>query len=113
MKLMKKYGIVEFYDNKCFELSRTFATVLASYSTKHSNMIIAILYAVKSYAQEASENEKTVMCTHLAMNLIPLDIRTKVFETLMPMLEEMRKEMGDKSLFDMICNRVKDDTKYT
>jgi len=113
MKVMKKYGIVEFYDKKGFELSKTFATVLASCSTQHPNLLISIMYAVKSYADEASDNEKTLICTHLAMHVIPHDKRVEVVETLMPILEEIRQEIGGKTMFDMICNMVKDDTKYT
>ncbi len=112
MKIMKKYGVVEIYDKTGFELSRTFATVLASCDSQYPNLLVSILYAVKSYAQEASDNEKIIMCSHLAMHIIPKERRSEVLATLMPLLEEMRRESGS-SMFDMICEMAKDDTKYT
>ena len=112
MKIMKKYGVVESYDKKGFELSRTFATVLASNDWQHPNLLVSISYAIKSYAQEASDSEKIMMCSHLAMHLIPKEKRSDVLGTLFPLLEEMSKEVGSKSMFDMVCERAKDDNKY-
>lgn len=113
MKIMKKYGVIDNYDKKGFQLSRTFATVLASCDMQHPNLLVSISFAIKSYAQEASDSEKIIMCSHLAVHLIPKEKSSDVLTTLMPLLKEMYREMGSKCIFDLVCERAKNDNNYT
>ena len=85
MELLSKYEIVSFFDEKCFELSVTFATILQSYMEKH-NPLVAMLYAVKAYAEDSTDAERAIMCTHLVLNVISSDQKMEMMKEIMPFM---------------------------
>jgi len=103
MELLSKYEIVSFFDEKCFELSVTFATVLQSYMEKH-NPLIAMLYAVRSYAEDSTDAERALMCTHLLINVIPKDQQLGIMKELMPLMMDVG---FDSDFFTKLMGKVK------
>lgn len=107
MELLSKHGIVSFFDEKCFELSVTFATVLQSYMQKH-NPLIAMLYAVRSYAENSNDAERAIMCTHLVINVLPTEQKMEMMKEIMPFMDmAMRDADFDSSFLSKLIEKVK------
>ena len=103
MELLSKYEIVSFFDEKCFELSVTFAAILQSYMKKHSPLI-AMLYAVKAYAENSTDGERALMCTHLLANIISKDQQVEIIKDLMPLMMDSDFE---PEFFTKLMEKVK------
>ena len=94
LQLLSKHGIVSFFYEKGFELSVTFAAVLQSNMEKYSPLK-GVLFAVKSYAEEATDAERAVMCTHILFNVLSEKQRSGLIEDMMPLFNMIKKTDAD------------------
>ena len=113
MNLLSKYQIISSFDETGFEISKIFAQVLASSLTQHRHPLFAILYAVRSFANEASDEERVVMCTHLARHIISKRQKDLIAHTLHPLLKRMDiKFKPNPKMFSKLIAKIEDDAKY-
>lgn len=113
MEIMTKYDMVSFFDEKGFKLSNTFAQVLSSCMAQHSQILMAILYAVKSFASEASDFEKTAICTHMAMHMISGEEKAAMVEYMLPMLRRIKPgPPRGIDVFESLLNEIRQNNKF-
>lgn len=114
MNLLSKYQIISFFDEKGFELSKIFVQILASSLTQHRHPLFGILYAVRSFAYESSNEERVVMCTHLARHIISKNQKDIITHTLYPMIKRLDMNFNvNPKLFSELLAKIRDDAKYT
>lgn len=114
MSLLSKYQIISFFDEKGFEISKIFMQILASSLTQHRHPLFAIMNAVRSFAYESSNEERVVMCTHLARHIISEKQKDIIAHTLYPMIKKMDIKFNvNTKLYSELIAKIKDDAKYT
>ncbi len=108
MELLSKYEIVSFHNDKCFELSVTFAAILQSNMEKY-NPLLATLFAVKSYAEGATDAERAVMSTHILLNVISDKQKMEIMRIMIPMMDMMPSNSDfEPGFFSKMIEKIKD-----